>query len=245
LLPAARPRELLNIPPERDTAPLSGHFGRPRIIRGRQMQSFRGGTVSLWRRTLRHAHGRRPVAIAGRIFPFAIKALIPKADCFGRGFAHSPRSMTRGSLRLILSGWKRATSLQHVAHAVLLLALFLLSGCSELALTNEEMPTAGADPSYSNVVAYYLKNVFKDQQAYYDAFEISAFRWVHSVKGWGWLTCVRFQDRGHQRIYAVLMRDGKVLDGHYAVQTDACDAQTYVMFEAMRAGRPGIQSPLY
>jgi hypothetical protein len=209
------------------------------------MQSFRGGTVSLWRRFLRHAQGCRPVGIAGRRYPFAIKALIRKADCFGGAFAHIPRSMTKGSLRLILSEWKRATSLQHVTHAVLLLALFLSSGCSDLALQNEETPTAGADPSYSNVVAFYLKNVFKDQQAYYDAFEISAFRWVHSLKGWGWLTCVRFQDRGHPRIYAVLVRDGKVLDGHYAVQTDACDTQTYVMFDAMRAARPGIQSPLY
>ena len=67
--------------------------------------------------------------------------------------------------------------------------------------------------------------------------KISAFRWVHSLKGWGWLTCVRFQDRGHPQIYAVLVRDGKILDGHYAVQTDACDTQTYVMFDAMRAAR--------
>ncbi len=152
--------------------------------------------------------------------------------------------MTKGSLRLILGQWKSTTTVLHVARAGLLLALLLLSGCSELALPNEEMPTAGADPSYLNVVAYYLKSVFKDQ-AYYDAFEISAFRWVHSLKGWSWLTCVRFQDRGHPRIYAVFVRDGRVVDGRYAVQTDACDTQTYVLFEAMRAVRPGIQSPLY
>jgi len=64
--------------------------------------------------------------------------------------------------------------------------------------------------------------------------KISAFRWVHSLKGWGWLTCVRFQDRGHPQIYAVLVRDGKILDGHYAVQTHACDTQTlcYVRCDA-------------
>src|SRR6516225_11516066 len=67
--------------------------------------------------------------------------------------------------------------------------------------------------------------------------KISSFRWVHSLKGWGWLTGVRFQDGGHPQIYAVLVRDGKILDGHYAVQTDACDTQTYVMFDAMRAAR--------
>jgi len=66
--------------------------------------------------------------------------------------------------------------------------LLLLSACSDLALPNEEMPPAAADPSYFNVVAYYLKGLFKDQ-AYYDAFEVSAFRWVHSLKGWSWLAC--------------------------------------------------------
>ena len=151
--------------------------------------------------------------------------------------------MTKGSLRQILGEWK-GTSLQHAAHAAVVLALLVLSGCSELALPSEEMPAAGADPSYVNIVAYYLKNVFKEQ-AYYDAFEISAFRWVHSLKGWSWLACVRFQDRGHPRLYSVFVRDGKVIDGRYAVQTDTCDTQTYVLFEAMRTGRAGIQSPLY
>jgi hypothetical protein len=160
------------------------------------------------------------------------------------GFPHGPSPMTKGSLRLILGRWKRTASLQHVAHTAIMLGLLLLSACSDLALPNEEMPTAAADPSYFNVVAYYLKGVFKDQ-AYYDAFEISAFRWVHSLKGWSWLACVRFQDRGHPRLYSVFVRDGKVTDGRYAVQTDACDSQSYVLFDAMRTGRLGLQSPLY
>ena len=152
--------------------------------------------------------------------------------------------MSEGSLPLILAKWKRTTSLQHVAHAAFLLALLLLSACSDLALPNEEMPPAAADPSYFNVVAYYLKGLFKDQ-AYYDAFEVSAFRWVHSLKGWSWLACVRFQDRGHPRLYSVFVKDGRVVDSRYAVQTDACDSQSYVLFDAMRTGRPGVQSPLY
>jgi hypothetical protein len=150
--------------------------------------------------------------------------------------------MTKGSLRLIL-GWKR-TTVQQVAHAGLLLVLLLLSGCSELALPNEAMPPAGPDPSYLNVVAYHLKSVFKDQ-SYFDAFEISGFRWVHALRGWTWLACVRFQDRGHPRIYAVFVRDGQVVDSHYAVQIDACETQTYVLFDAMRTARPGLQNPLY
>jgi hypothetical protein len=146
---------------------------------------------------------------------------------------------------LILGDWREKTVVRHAACAALLLALLLLSGCSDLALTNEEMPTAGADPSYANLVAHYLKNLFKNQ-ASYSAFEISPFRWVHSLKGWTWLTCVRFQDQGYQRVYAVFLKDGRVVDGRYAVVTDACNEQTYALFDEMKgAGRPGIQSPLY
>jgi hypothetical protein len=80
--------------------------------------------------------------------------------------------------------------------------------------------------------------LFKNQ-ASYDAFEISPFRWVHSLKGWAWLTCVRFQDQGHPRVYAVFLKDGRIVDTRYAVVTDACDAQTYALFDAMRgAARP-------
>jgi hypothetical protein len=153
--------------------------------------------------------------------------------------------MTKGSLRLILGRWKETSSVRHAACAALLLALFLLPGCSDLAMPSEEMPAAGADPSYVGTVAQYLKNLFKNQ-ASYDAFEISPFRWVHSLRGWAWLTCVRFQDQGHPRVYAVFLKDGRVVDGRYAVQTDECDAQTYALFDAMRgAARPGIQNPLY
>jgi hypothetical protein len=151
--------------------------------------------------------------------------------------------MIKGSLRLILREWKDTTSVQQAACAAL--TLLLLPGCSELALPSEEVPAAGADPSYVNIVAHHLKTLFKNQ-ASYDAFEISPFRWVHSLKGWAWLTCVRFQDQGHPRVYAVFLKDGRIVDTRYAVVTDACDAQTYALFDAMRgAARPGIQSPLY
>lgn len=155
--------------------------------------------------------------------------------------------MTEGSLRLILGDWKETAFVRHAACAALLLALLLLSGCTDLALPNEEMPPAGADPGYASLVAHYLKNLFKNQAASYSAFEISPFRWVHSLKGWTWLTCVRFQEQGYQRVYAVFLKDGKVVDGRYAVVTDACNEQTYALFDEMKVvgGRPGIQSPLY
>lgn len=156
--------------------------------------------------------------------------------------------MTKGSLRMILGDRKETVFARHAACAALLLALLLLSGCTDLALPNEEMPTAGADPGYAGVVAHYLKNLFKNQAvSSYSAFEISPFRWVHSLKGWTWLTCVRFQEQGYQRVYAVFLKDGKVVDGRYAVVTDACNEQTYALFDQMKgvAGRLGIQSPLY
>jgi hypothetical protein len=52
---------------------------------------------------------------------------------------------------------------------------------------------------------------------------------VHSFNGWKWLVCVRFQDSGHRRNYAVPF-DG---DSHYAVGTDECGLQTYAVFDQM------------
>ena len=51
------------------------------------------------------------------------------------------------------------------------------------------MPVTGPDPSYQGVVATHLKQVLKNYSAY-DSFEVSDPRWVHSIKGWTWLTCV-------------------------------------------------------
>jgi hypothetical protein len=141
--------------------------------------------------------------------------------------------------------WKRqcASSLWRAAGVALLLAVALLPGCSDVALPSEEMPKSGAYPWYNDLVAQHLK-AFKDP-ASYDAFEISAFRWVHSLNGWSWITCVRFQDHGHPRMYAVFMKDGKVVDSRYAVQTDACNTQEYIPFSAMGSLRAGVLKPLH
>jgi hypothetical protein len=139
---------------------------------------------------------------------------------------------------LIRRKWQSDT-----ARAALLLAL-VLPGCSDFALQKEDMPARGADPAYNDVAANYLKTAFKDR-AFYDTFEISGVRWVHSVKGWNWLTCVRFRDHGHQRTYALLIKDGAVIDARFAVETDACDGETYAPFDAMKPARPGMQAPLY
>jgi hypothetical protein len=93
-------------------------------------------------------------------------------------------------------------------------------------------PPSGPDPSYRDIVAYCFKATFKDY-ASYELFEISEPRWVSSIKGWVWLVCVRFIDRGHRRSYALLLNDSAVVDGHYAHQTDNCGSQAYVVFEQM------------
>jgi hypothetical protein len=43
----------------------------------------------------------------------------------------------------------------------------------------------------------------------------------------------------------VFIKDGKVIDSRYAVQTDACNAQTYAVFDAMGPTRAGVLGPLY
>jgi hypothetical protein len=144
----------------------------------------------------------------------------------------------------LIREWKRACSSRHAAGAALLLTVALLPGCSDIGLPSEEMPASGAYPWYSDLVANHLKKTFTNR-ASYDAFAISAFRWVHSFKGWAWMTCVRFQDNGHPRTYAVFIKDGKVIDSRYAVQTDACNTQTYAVFDAMGPTRAGTLGPLY
>jgi hypothetical protein len=137
---------------------------------------------------------------------------------------------------------QKARSLRHHAGAAFLLLVTLLP-LSDVAVP-QETPTSGPDPGYSDLVAKYLKDTFKNL-ASYEAFAISAFRWVSSLKGWSWMTCVRFEENRHPRTYAVFIQDGKVIDSRYAVQIDACNTQTYAAFGAMGPTRAGVLGPLY
>lgn len=125
--------------------------------------------------------------------------------------------------------------------------LLVVPGCSELAQPSEAMRPA-EPPLYGTIVAKYLQSVLKDQNAY-DGYEISPLRWVHSIRGWVWLACVHFRDHEHLRSYAVFIQDGTVVDARFAVETDACDAQTYSPFDLLNGalGRPtpATQPPLY
>ncbi len=130
---------------------------------------------------------------------------------------------------------------------MLALMLLALPGCSELAQSSETSPPA-AQPPYVSLVSTYLQSTMKDRAAY-DNFEISGLRWVHALKGWSWLACVHFHDRGHLRSYALFLQDNSVVDGRFAVETDTCEAQTYTQFDVVTGvfGRPTapVQPALY
>jgi hypothetical protein len=140
-----------------------------------------------------------------------------------------------------------AVSLRNAAlRAALALMLVLLPGCAQLARPTEAPPSA--EPPYASLASQYLASVMTDRASYED-FEISGLRWVHSLKGWSWLACVRFTDHGHVRTYALFIQNDTVVDGRYAVETDACSSQTYTPFDVVTGtlGRPTAprQPPLY
>jgi hypothetical protein len=60
---------------------------------------------------------------------------------------------------------------------------------------------------------------------------------------------VHFHDHGRLRAYALLIQNNAVVDAHFAVETDACEAQTYTPFDLLTGtlGRPTAprQPPLY
>jgi hypothetical protein len=141
--------------------------------------------------------------------------------------------------RLIRSAWLKAA-------CAALLPASVLAGCSGIAVPDASAPAASPGASYNELIVGRLQS-FNDY-ASYDAFEISDFRWVHSLKGWSWLTCVRFQDHGQQRTYALYIKEKNIILGRYAVETDGCDARAYSPFAPTnRPARPpssGLE-PLY
>jgi len=143
--------------------------------------------------------------------------------------------------------WSQRRIGNALRRGTLALALVILGGCSNLARPSEAAPPA-TPPPYVSLAANYLRAVLKDRAAYED-FRISPPRWVNSIKGWSWLTCVHFQDRGHLRTYAIFIDSNAVVDARYAVQTDNCGSQTYTQFDLVSGvlGQPTapVQPPLY
>jgi len=109
------------------------------------------------------------------------------------------------------------------AAALLLTAAAGLVACSGFAASNETVPAPVPDADYK-------------EYASYDSYEISDPRWVHSMTGWSWLACVRFQDHSRRHSYALFLQSGKIVDSRYAVETDGCDMQAYAPFDLMTRG---------
>src|ERR1700688_1605291 len=130
----------------------------------------------------------------------------------------------------------------------LVLTVVLLAGCSSLAGPQEGGAAAPLNADYLGMIAARLKATFT-KSPLTGPVEISSPRWVLANKGWSWQVCVRFQDRGHQRTYALFFRGSEFLDERYAVLTYVCDAQTYSEFDlgsgVMRPGAVGDPGPLY
>lgn len=121
------------------------------------------------------------------------------------------------------------------AAALLLTAAAGLVACSGFAASNETVPAPVPDADYKEQIASYMRSTFKDY-ASYDSYEISDPRWVHSMTGWSWLACVRFQDHSRRHSYALFLQSGKIVDSRYAVETDGCDMQAYAPFDLMTRG---------
>jgi hypothetical protein len=124
-------------------------------------------------------------------------------------------------------------------------ALSILVDCSSVPLLDSAEPAVA--PPYGTLVSDALKK-FKDY-ASYSNFEISGARWVHSVTGWNWLICVRYDDASHQRYYSFFIENNKVVNQHYDIVTDQCAAQQYVPFDAttgtVGSPTPVRQQPIY
>ena len=120
-------------------------------------------------------------------------------------------------------------------------ALILLasSGCTQIAQPSEAATPPLEQPAYAAVAAKYLSSTMANRDTF-ENFEISGLRWVHGLKGWSWLACVHFVDRGHLRTYALFIENDAVIDGRYAVQSDSCAAQSYTPFDVVTGvlGRP-------
>lgn len=140
-------------------------------------------------------------------------------------------------------------SARNVARRTLLTLMLLASpGCTQIAQPSEAATPPAEEPAYAALAAKYFSSTMTDR-ASFENFEISGLRWVHGLKGWSWLACVHFLDRGHLRTYALFMQNDAVIDARYAVQSDSCGSQSYTPFDVVSGvlGRPTApqQPPLY
>jgi hypothetical protein len=126
-----------------------------------------------------------------------------------------------------------------VWRAVLALMLLTSQGSTQTAQPSEAATPPVEQPAYAALAAKYFSESMADRLSF-ENFEISELRWVHGLKGWSWLACVHFVDRGHLRTYALFIQNNAVIDARYAVQIDSCGSQSYTPFDVVTGvlGRP-------
>ena len=89
----------------------------------------------------------------------------------------------------------------------------------------------------NSIILKKVQTVFTDRAAY-QGFEVSDYRWVRALSGYNWLACVRFQDHGRPRLFAVFLKGDAVVDTRFAVETDNCHQRAYVPLDPNAPPRP-------
>jgi hypothetical protein len=139
-------------------------------------------------------------------------------------------------------------ALPMMKYLLFVFALTVLTGCSQVFSTMDEVPKSQSETDYRKLIAKTFVTAFRDY-ASYNTVEISAPRLVDSMFGHTSMTCVRFEAKGRRRVYVFFIRNDAVVDARYDVQTDQCGAQSYQPFDpATGSERPVIaapQNPLY
>ncbi len=111
-----------------------------------------------------------------------------------------------------------------------------------------ESAASPTPPSNYGVLASNTVKGFAPFTTYSD-FAISAARWVHAETGWNWLVCLRYDDRGQRRYYAIFIQGDSVVNSRYDILADRCGGQRYVPFDLMtgtiKSLPPGPQQPLH
>jgi hypothetical protein len=109
----------------------------------------------------------------------------------------------------------------------LLFALTVLTGCSDITSAVDASAVTEGTANYRPLILAKFKEGFKDF-ATFTSFEMSDPRFVHSMIGPVWLTCVRFETQKQRRYYVFSIQNNQIVGSRYEVQTDECGKQSYM-----------------
>jgi hypothetical protein len=73
------------------------------------------------------------------------------------------------------------------------------------------------------------------------ALTVSPLRKSHTVAFADWMACVRGEEAGQRRIFAVFYRDRKIADFRHAVVIDGCDTEPYERLDLDSGGSPAAK----